>query len=280
MDIHWYPGHMVKAKKDIENSLKLVDIVIELLDARIPRSSRNPDIDDMCRNKYRIIVLNKSDLSDKGTNAAWNKYFTDKGLICIEIDSLSGKGVRNIVKSMNSLFKDRDKKLKDKGIVSKPIRALVVGIPNVGKSSLINRLSGRTSAKTGNKPGVTMGRQWIKIGGSLELLDTPGILYPKFEDDEAGLNLAFTGAIKDEVINREELAVKLIKRLKEVSPESIRSRYKIKDIESEPLDILNQIGAKRGCIIRGGNVDIEKASNILIDEFRSGKLGAISLERP
>lgn len=280
MDINWYPGHMTKAKREMEESLKLVDIVIELLDARIPKSSRNPDIDSMCRNKKRIIALNKSDLSDQNVNAQWNKYFASLGLTCIEVDSLSGKGVKNIVTSIQYAFKERNEKLRDRGIVSKPVRALIAGIPNVGKSSLINRLSGRVSAKTGDKPGVTRGRQWIKIGNSLELLDTPGILWPKFEDMEVGLNLAFTGAIKDEIINMEELALNLISRLKQTYPENLAGRYKIKDIDADAFHILNEIGSKRGCIVQGGVVDTEKASNILIDEFRSGKLGRISLERP
>lgn len=280
MNIQWYPGHMTKAKREITESLKLVDIVIELLDARIPRSSRNPDMDSICGGKPRIVLLNKSDLADKSINKLWIQYFSTQGLSCLEVDSLSGKGVSGIVDIINTKFKDRNEKLKLKGIISKPVRAMIAGIPNVGKSSLINRLAGRASAKTGDKPGVTRGRQWIKIGGNLELLDTPGILWPKFEDEEVGLNLAFTGAIRDEIVDIAELSINFITRLKELSPGSLSERYGIKDCGADSRDILDDLGRYRGCIISGGVIDIERASKILIDEFRSGKLGRISLEKP
>lgn len=280
MDIHWYPGHMTKAKREIEDSLKMVDAVIELLDARIPKSSRNPDIDSMCKKKPRIVLLNKSDLSDDKVNSLWVKFFKESNLPCLEVNSLSGKGIKEIPQVLQLMFKDRNEKLRAKGIISKPIRILIAGIPNVGKSSLINRLSGRASAKTGDKPGVTRGKQWIKLGNNLELLDTPGILWPKFEDSEVGLNLAFTGAIKDEIIDIEELSLNLISRLKETAPDSLKLRYKIANMDLEPHDILKEIGKSRGCMLQGGEIDTEKASNILIDEFRSGKLGKISLERP
>lgn len=280
MIIQWYPGHMTKAKREIINSLKIVDIVIELLDARIPLSSRNPDIDSMCGNKPRIVLLNKSDLADSAANRMWVDYFQSQGLKCLEVDSLSGKGTRDIVKVIGQTFKDRDEKLKSKGIISKPIRALIAGIPNVGKSSLINRLAGKASAKTGDKPGVTKGKQWIKIGTNIELLDTPGILWPKFEDEEVGLNLAFTGAIRDEIVDTYELAVKLLDRLKEIAPESIIKRYKVESLEKDSVSLLERIASRRGCILQGGIVDTERMAKIFIDEFRSGKLGRITLEKP
>jgi len=280
MNIQWYPGHMTKAKREIIESLKLVDIVIELLDARIPRSSRNPDIDTICGNKQRIVVLNKSDLADSAVNKQWIDYFNNMNLSCLEIDALSGKGTRLIIQKIQEKFKDRNEALKLKGIISKPIRVLIAGVPNVGKSSLINRLAGKASAKTGDKPGVTKGKQWIKIGNNMELLDTPGLLWPKFEDEIVGLNLAFTGAIKDEIMDIVELSIKLIERLKVVSPKSLVERYNILNIEDSDLDILNEMGRRRGCILPGGVIDTERISKILLDEFRSGKLGRISLETP
>jgi ribosome biogenesis GTPase A len=280
MNIQWYPGHMTKAKREMIESLKLVDAVIELLDARIPKSSRNPDIDSICGNKPRIAVLNKSDLADKAVNKLWVKYFQGLGLNTLEIDSLSGKGIKDIPKVIQEKFKERDERLKAKGIISKPVRVMIVGIPNVGKSSLINRLSGRASAKTGDKPGVTRGKQWIKIIGNLELLDTPGILWPKFEDEEVGLNLAFTGAIRDDIMDIVELSIKLIDRLKVVSPRSLSERYKVKDINNDGVEILDEIALNRGCILQGGVIDTERIAKIILDEYRGGKLGKISLEKP
>lgn len=280
MNIQWYPGHMTKAKREIVASVKLVDMVIELLDARIPKSSRNPDIDSICGSKPRIVLLNKSDLADKSVNRKWIDYFNNSGLTCVEVNSLTGSGTRDLVRVIQDKFKDRDERLKLKGIISKPVRVLIAGIPNVGKSSLINRLAGRASAKTGDKPGVTKGKQWIKIGGSLELLDTPGILWPKFEDPEVGMNLAFTGAIRDEIIDTVELSIQLIDKLKTASPDSIVNRYKIKNLEDASSDLIEEIAVNRGCILQGGVKDIERISKIIIDEFRSGKLGKISLEIP
>lgn len=280
MNIQWYPGHMTKAKREILESLKLVDMAIELLDARVPRSSRNPDIDSICSNKPRIVVLNKSDLADKNSNKLWTEYFNGSGLNCLEIDSLSGKGIRNIVDMIENMFKERNAKLRLKGIICKPVRVLIIGIPNVGKSSLINRLSGRASTKTGDRPGITKGRQWIKIGTNLELLDTPGILWPKFEDEEVGINLAITGAIRDEIIDVAELSIKLIEKLKMLSPSCLIERYHVKNIQEDSQYILDEIGRSRGCILKGGIVDTSKISRIVIDEYRSGKLGKITLEKP
>lgn len=280
MNIQWYPGHMTKARREMTESLKLVELVIELLDARIPISSRNPDIDKICGNKPRLIILNKSDLADDKINKMWIQYFKKMGKDCIEVDSLSGKNVKTIGKIVQDRFEERNRSLKAKGIVSKPIRIMIAGVPNVGKSSLINRLSGRASAKTGDKPGVTRGRQWIKLGSNMELLDTPGILWPKFDDPEVGYNLAFTGAIKDEILDTTELSIKLIDKLVAICPESIISRYKIKDIEKPGIEILEDIGRVRGCMLSRGNIDIDRAASIVLDEFRSGKLGRISLEKP
>lgn len=280
MNIQWYPGHMTKAKREMIDSLKLVDAVIELLDARIPNSSRNPDIDSICGTKPRIVALNKSDLADKMINKLWIRHIEKSGLKCLEVDSISGKGTKDLIRVIRDSFKERDEKLKAKGIISKPIRVMVVGIPNVGKSSLINRLSGRSSTKTGDKPGVTRGKQWIKIMGNMELLDTPGILWPKFEDEQVGLNLAFTGAIRDEIVDMYELSLKLIDRLKVIYPQSLIQRYKVKDVNKDSADILNTIAENRGCMLRGGIIDTDRVSKIIMDEFRSGKLGSISLERP
>lgn len=280
MIIQWYPGHMTKAKREMMESLKLVDLVIELLDARIPRSSRNPDIDSICGSKPRLVALNKSDLADSGINKQWAGYFKNSGLVSVEIDSLTGKGVKGLTSQIDNMFKDRNERLKLKGIISKPVRVMIAGIPNVGKSSLINRLSGKYSAKTGDKPGVTKGRQWIKIGSNLELLDTPGILWPKFEDEEVGFNLAFTGAIRDEIMDINELSVKLIERLGVLSPGSLAKRYGTEELADNPGETLLRIGKARGCILPGGTIDTERASKIIIDEFRSGKLGKISLEKP
>jgi ribosome biogenesis GTPase A len=271
---------MTKARREMAESLKLVDIVVELLDARIPKSSRNPDIDFICSSKPRIVALNKSDLADRMVNRLWKEYFKASGLSCVEIDSLTGKGIKDISVLIKEMFKSRNEALKIKGIISKPVRVLIAGIPNVGKSSLINRLAGKASAKTGDKPGVTRGRQWIRLENNLELLDTPGILWPKFEDEEVGLNLAFTGAIRDEIVDMAELALKLVERLTIVAPESLKQRYKIESLDMQSHELLCEIGRKRGCVLQGGTVDSERISRIIIDEFRAGRLGRISLEKP
>ena len=280
MNIQWYPGHMTKAKREMIESLKLVNIVIELLDARIPKSSRNPDIDSICINKPRIVVLNKADLANSNINNLWVKYFSSIGLSCIEVDSISGKGMKNIASIIQDKFKDKNEALKLKGIISKPVRVLICGIPNVGKSSLINKLAGRASTKTGDKPGVTKGKQWIRINSNMELLDMPGILWPKFEDLEVGLNLAYTGAIKDEIMDTVELAIKLIDKLRIMAPENLFERYKVKNKDADSSDMLNEIAKSRGCILSGGVINVERMSIIMLDEFRGGKVGKISLEKP
>lgn len=282
MNIQWYPGHMVKARRKIAEDLKLVDIVIELLDARIPVSSRNPDVDEIVGNKKRIIVLNKSDLSDPVMNEKWISYFTKNDTKCILTDATKGKGLFDVINASNSLMKEKEQRLKQKGLSFMTIRALIIGIPNVGKSSFINKLAGRAVAKTGDRPGVTKAKQWIKVSDRFELLDTPGILWPKFEDQNAGYNLAFTGAIRDDILDINELSKELLIKLIKKYPKYLEQRYKLSDINPDihPDMLLDIIGKKRGCIISGGNVDIKRTAVLVLDEFRGGKIGKITLESP
>ncbi|NLV76404.1 MAG: ribosome biogenesis GTPase YlqF [Tissierellia bacterium] len=280
MNINWYPGHMKKAKESIKKNLSLVDLVYEVIDARIPYSSRNPEIDNIIGDRPRLIILNKSGLADEKANLIWEEYFKSKGILAISVDSLNNKGIDDIISLSYKLTKDKRMVLEKKGIKNRPIRAMILGIPNVGKSTLINSLSKRKGAKVGNKPGVTKGNQWIKIKGDLELLDTPGILWPKFEDRYIGLNLAFTGAIKDELLDIETLSLELIEKLNSISISYIEKRYNIVTQAKTNYDIIMEIGRKRGCIVKGGEVDFEKASRIVIDEFRKGLLGRITLELP
>lgn len=280
MNINWYPGHMKKTKESIKKNLSLVDIVYEIIDARIPYSSQNPDIDSIVCNKPRLIIMNKSDLADKESNQAWKSYFQGKGIPAINVDSLNNKGLDDVISMSYKLTEERRKNLEKKGIKNKPIRAMIIGIPNVGKSTLINSLSKRKGTKVGNKPGVTKANQWIKIKGDLELLDTPGILWPKFEDKEVALNLAFTGAIKDELLDIETLCIKLVEKLNSISIKFIEDRYKISVEGKTPHDIVMTIGKKRGCVIKGGEIDFNKTSNIILDEYRKGTIGRITLEFP
>ena len=280
MNINWYPGHMKKTREAIQKNLSLVDVVFELLDARIPYSSQNPVIDSIVKEKPRIIILNKSDLANDKANSLWQNHYRDSDVPSILFNSLSGKGVENILKLASEVLKDKRKSYEDRGVINRPIRAMILGIPNVGKSTLINTLSGRKGTRTGNKPGITKVNQWIKIKGSLELLDTPGILWPKFEEEVVGLNLAFTGAIKDEILDTETLALKLIEVLMNIAPESLMKRYNIELQNATPLEIMESIANRRGCILKRGEFDYTKTSNIVLDEFRKGVIANITLELP
>ncbi|NLJ88162.1 MAG: ribosome biogenesis GTPase YlqF [Epulopiscium sp.] len=281
MNIQWYPGHMSKARKLILENLKLVDIVIEILDARIPYSSKNPDIDKLAAGKKRIIVMNKSDLADSKITSLWINYFNEQGYSAIEANSINGKGVLQVEKLARELLKEKIERDKNRGRIFRPIRAMVVGIPNVGKSTFINKLVGKSSAKTGDRPGVTKGKQWIKIKKDFELLDTPGILWPKFEDKKVGLNLAYIGSIRQEILDNYNLSLELLDLLANRFPDSLKERYKLTDIESKtPTELLTEIGQKRGFLVKGGEVDYSRTSLMILDELRAGKLGYISLESP
>ena len=286
-NINWYPGHMAKTKKQIENDLKLIDVVIELLDSRIPMSSRNPDIKKIVANKKKIIILNKSDLSDETVNQKWIKEFS-KEAPTILVDSNSGKGIEKVSKEIDKLMEEEIKKQAMRGRINKTIRIMILGIPNVGKSSFINRISKKTTMKVGNKPGVTQNKQWIRIGKNQELLDTPGVLWPKFESNTVALNLAYTGTIKDDLLERTEIAYELLKFLFAKYKKNIIERYKISEqelIEIESKDnviyeLMKLIGRKRGAIVSGGETDDEKIARIILDDFRNCKIGKISLEEP
>jgi len=280
LNINWYPGHMKKTKESIEKNLSMVDVVFELIDARIPYSSQNPIIDSIVKDKPRIVILNKADLaSDKG-NKEWIEYFKENDLNTILFNSLTGKGIDELIKLSKEVTAERKKSYEKRGVINRPIRAMIIGIPNVGKSTLINTLTGRKGARVGNRPGITKSNQWIKTKGDLELLDTPGILWPKFEDKNVGLNLAFTGAIKDEILDRETLALRLVEVLGENYPELLEKRYNFEINKDSPLENMISIGRKRGCIIKGGEIDYTKVSNIILDEFRKGIIGNITLEFP
>lgn len=279
MNINWYPGHMKKTIEDIEKKLKLVDFVIEIIDSRIPYSSRNPLFNDLLKNKKRLLIFNKSDLSNPKLNEEWMEKITDENNFAISYNAMK-PNVNLVVKKSEELMGEEIKKYEDKGLKKGPLRAMIVGIPNSGKSTFINSISGTKSAKTGNRPGVTKTNQWIKIHSKLHLLDTPGVLWPKFQE-KVGLNLAFTGAIKDEIMDRETLALKLIEKLKNIAPSSLEERYKISDIEAmSGIEIMDEIGKNRGALMRGGLIDYEKVSGIILDEFRKGTLGRITLEAP
>lgn len=280
MNIQWYPGHMAKTKRLITENIKLVDVVIEILDARIPISSRNPEVDQLLGNKPKLIILNKSDIADSGINREWETYFNKQNINTVLVDSIKGKGLKETIVAVKELAKPRLDYEKSKGRLPRAVRVMVIGIPNVGKSSFINKLVGKAAAKTGDKPGVTRGKQWVRISSDVELLDMPGILWPKFDNEEVGLKLAITGAIKDEIIDIVELAEKLLELLAVSYPEKIKERYKLDTIYQDALLLLNVIGKKRGAIISGGEIDLEKAARIVIDEFRSAKIGNMSLERP
>ncbi len=291
ININWYPGHMAKTKRQIQEDLKLIDVVVEILDARIPMSSRNPDIEELIKNKDRLIVLNKYDLADEKQNQKWIQYFKNNGLQAVLVNSNTGEGINQAVKKIEEIYEATQEKFENKGRVGKAIRVMILGIPNVGKSSFINRLTKKNSTVVGNKPGVTRQKQWIRINGNIELLDTPGVLWPKFESEEVALNLAFTGTIKDDILPTIEIGFSLLKVLVYKHLELLTERYKLdkRDVENilnledleeneRILEIMHLIGKKRGALISGGNIDEEKTAKIILEDFRSGKIGRITLE--
>lgn len=279
MNLQWYPGHMTKAKRQMQEDLKLIDLIIELVDARIPLSSRNPDIDELGKNKARLILLNKSDLADERYNEQWSAYFQKKGFYVVKVNAKSGAGLKSIQGAIQEACKAKIERDRRRGIKNRPIRAMVVGIPNVGKSTFINSYAGKACAKTGNKPGVTKGKQWIRLNKTLELLDTPGILWPKFEDQEVGKRLAFIGSIKDGILNLEELSLELLDYIRTNYPGLLNTRYGIEE-EGTPVSLLEAVADKRKCLIRGQEIDYAKAAGIVMEEFRNGKIGRITLEFP
>lgn len=283
MNIQWFPGHMAKTRRLIAENLKLVDVIIELLDARIPFSSRNPEINTLINNKPRLIAFNKSDLADEQISRQWVQWYADQGIKCILINSINGKGLNEVKARARELMSEKIERDKAKGKLFTPVRTMVVGIPNVGKSSFINKIVGKATAVTGDRPGVTRGKQWIRINSEIELLDTPGILWPKFEDQEVGMNLAFTGAIKDDIMDTGEVAMELLSRLSKSYPAELCARFKLDSKilpDIEPLELLETVGKKRGCIISKGQIDYSRISAIVLDEFRGGKIGRITLEKP
>lgn len=279
MNIQWYPGHMTKARRMMQENIKLVDLVIELVDARVPLSSRNPDIDDLGRNKARLLLLNKSDLADEAANEAWSVYFRAKGFQVVKLNSRSGAGFKSVNAAVQEACKEKIERDRRRGILNRPVRAMVAGIPNVGKSTFINSFAGKACTKTGNKPGVTKGAQWVRLNKQVELLDTPGILWPKFEDQEVGIKLAMIGSIKEEILNTEELSLELLKLLKSRYSGTINERYDADEALGE-VELLGEIAKRRGCLMKGGEPDLTKAAAILLEDFRSGKLGKITLELP
>lgn len=280
MIINWYPGHMKKTRESIQSNLIMIDIVFELLDARIPYSSRNPIIDELVASKPRIVILNKEDLADRKANKMWQDYFKDCGVDSVLVNSQNGKGLDTLISTTKEIMDKKRINNKQKGIINQPIRAMILGIPNVGKSTIINSLVKKKSAKTGNRPGITKTNQWIKTKGDILLLDTPGILWPKFEDKQVGINLAFTGAIKDEILDTETLALKLIEKLLSINPRLIEERYKIQVIDKSPLEVMDEIAIKRGALAKYGEPDYEKTSRFILEEFRKGIIGKLTLEYP
>ncbi len=300
MHFQWYPGHMTKAKRMMQENMKLVDLVIELVDARIPLSSRNPDIDDLGKNKARLILLNKADLAEERWNDAWEEYFKGRGFLVAKVNSRKNSGMKPVHGVIQEACKEKIERDRKRGIRNRPVRAMVVGIPNVGKSTFINSLAGKACAKTGNKPGVTKGKQWIRLNKQVELLDTPGILWPKFEDQQVGLRMAFIGSIKDEILNTEELAAELIRSLNLHYPGILEEKYRIDTDEAvntdhmdgaddvgadrqaaaDPYRMLERIAESRHCLLRGNELDTEKAAILLLDDFRNGRIGRLTLEYP
>ncbi len=279
MNVQWYPGHMTKAKRAMLEDRKLVDLIIEVVDARVPFSSRNPDLQELARDKFHMIVLNKADLADASVNQLWTEYFQNQGIFVAKTDARTKRDMKTIHETVKEACQKKIERDRRRGILNRPIRAMVAGIPNVGKSTFINSFAGRACAKTGNRPGVTRGNQWIRINSSVELLDTPGILWPKFEDPKVGLHLAFIGSIRDEVIQLEELSLELISFFQKQYPGLLEKRYEMEPFQT-PLQGLEGIASSRGCRMKGNELDLAKASSLLLDDFRSGRMGRISLEKP
>lgn len=281
LNIQWYPGHMTKTRRKMEEDLKLVDAVCEILDARIPISSRNPDIDTICGMKPRMVILNRIDLADPAMTRRWSDYFKARGLAVLQTDCKSRKGINGFAPALRSLLSEKLQRYAEKGQAGRPLKVMVVGIPNVGKSTFINQIAGRKGAKAENRPGVTRGKQWVSVDAGLLLLDTPGILWPKFEDPETGVRLAYTGAVKDGILDVERLACHLMQMLWRRYPEAVQSRYKIDmPAHAEGYDLLEAAGRKRGFLISGGEVDTERMARVLLDEYRSCKIGHFTLETP
>ncbi len=279
MHFQWYPGHMTKAKRMMQENIKLVDLIIELVDARIPESSRNPDIDELGKNKSRIILLNKADLAKEEWNSAWAEYYKKKGYLAVNVNSRKNGTMKPVQEVIKEACKEKIERDRKRGILNRPVRAMVVGIPNVGKSTFINSLAGKACAKTGNKPGVTKGKQWIRLNRQVELLDTPGILWPKFEDQKVGMMLAFIGSIKDELLHTEELAAELIRQLAQDYPGVLEEKYQI-TTDADPYVMLGRIAESRHCLLRGNEPDTKKAAFLMLDDFRNGRMGRITLEYP
>lgn len=281
MNINWFPGHMAKTRRQIKESLKMVDAIIEIRDARIVSSSKNPDIEDICGNKPRIILLNKKDLAEDKVTKKWINSLSEDNIKVLAVNSVTGEGLNKIKPTLNELLKEKHERMKNKGLVKIVDRVMVVGIPNVGKSSFINKMAKNSIAKVGDRPGVTKSKQWIKTKIDIELMDTPGVLWPKLDSEMVQLNLAFTGAIKDEIMDIETLALRLVEKIQDKYPERLMKRYKLESLEENPLDNLDNIGRKRGALVSKGEIDYNRIAVILLDEFRGGKLGgAISLEDP
>lgn len=280
MNYQWYPGHMMKAKRMMQENVKLIDLVIELVDARIPLSSRNPDIDELGAGRSRLILLNKADLADSKCSQEWTAYFKQKGFSVLEINAKNKTGMKGVQSAVREACLEKIERNRKRGIVNRPVRAMVVGIPNVGKSTFINAVAGRACARTGNKPGVTRGKQWIKLNKDLELLDTPGILWPKFDSQETGRKLAFIGSMNDEILQKTELATDLLAFLSKHYREELQARYQFQEAGAEPLSLLAEICESRKCYKKGGEIDYEKGASLLLEDFRSGRIGRITLERP
>ncbi len=288
MNVQWYPGHMTKAKRNMQEDVKLVDLIIELVDARVPFSSRNPDIDKLGQGKARLILMNKTDLADPALSARWKAWFEAKGCFVVQLDARASANMKQVHHVIEEACKEKRERDRRRGILNRPVRAMVVGIPNVGKSTFINTFAGRAAAKTGNKPGVTKGNQWIRLNKNVELLDTPGILWPRFEDQQVGIRLASIGSINDNILNLTELCGYVIRFMEKHYPGALAGRYGIEAVDVERMaadpavayEVLGQIAARRGCMGKGGEPDLDKAAAVLMDDFRSGRLGRVTLEAP